>query len=414
MLTISIETARRFILGRQGLWPGRRWKGKSGADKAMRAVEHLQLDPLVVIARSHDLMLHSRVVDYEQDQWSELTYRDRKFFDWGGWLAVRPMDELPHWRVMMRRERDHPHWVRFAREHATAIDEMRQILRKRKTVSNRDFNMKDRTRTNSYRGRKDSSVALYYLWRVGEAMVYRRERFERVYALTEHVAPAHLICESSDAEADHFMIVKSIAWSGITPFKRLTSELQRRISPSELKQHREKMLSDGEIVEIKIDGWKDPHYVLFSDLKSLEDLQRGKTPKAWKPLDTTNDDEALFLSPLDPAIHNRARLKALFNFDYTWEVYVPAPKRKWGYYTLPILWGDSLVARIDTKLERNTNTLIVNGLWLEDKKFGKDEHFAEAFAGGMSRFAGFHDAVKIDARKIEPPLLRKRISQTTR
>ena len=99
MLEISAVTARRYVMGRQGLWPGRRWRGLEGTGTAMRAMEDLQLDPLVVVARAHDLMLHSRVVDYAIDDWATLTYERREFFEWGGWLAVRPMEELPYFRV---------------------------------------------------------------------------------------------------------------------------------------------------------------------------------------------------------------------------------------------------------------------------------------------------------------------------
>ena len=186
-ITIDIDTARRFILGKQGLWPGRRWREPAGAAAAMRAIEYLQLDPLQIIARSQDIMLHSRVLDYTPGLWEEATYGRREFFDWGGWLAVRPMDELPHWRVVMRREHDglagDSRIARMGREHAEAVVEMRQILRERGTVTNRDFAMTTRTRTDSYRGRKDSALALYYLWRTGEVMTHHRERFERVYAL---------------------------------------------------------------------------------------------------------------------------------------------------------------------------------------------------------------------------------------
>lgn len=133
MLTINIDTARRFILGKQGLWPGRRWRGSPGTEQAMRDMEYLQLDPLQIIARSHDITLHSRVLDYTPSLWEEVTYQQRTFFDWGGWLAVRPMDELPYWRVVMRRERDgHPDCDsrvrKTARDHADAIDEMRTLL----------------------------------------------------------------------------------------------------------------------------------------------------------------------------------------------------------------------------------------------------------------------------------------------
>ena len=134
----------------------------------MRAMEHLQLDPLVVIARAQDLALHSRVIGYRPDDWAGLTYDKRRFFDWGGWLAVRPMEELPHWRVLMRRERESPRWRAFAKEHETAIAEMRDVLRDRGAVSNRDFTMSARALVDSYRGRKDSAVALDHLGRMGE------------------------------------------------------------------------------------------------------------------------------------------------------------------------------------------------------------------------------------------------------
>ncbi len=180
MITIDITTARRFILGKQGLWPGRRWRGMPGTDEAMRAMEYLQLDPLRIIARSQDLALHSRVLDYTPGMWEQATYEKRRFFDWGGWLAVRPMDELPYWRRVMLLERDHnPHMQRLAREHGDAIAEIRHVLQERGTVSNRDFDIATRKRTQSYRGRKDSALALYYLWHTGEAMIHHRENFER-------------------------------------------------------------------------------------------------------------------------------------------------------------------------------------------------------------------------------------------
>jgi uncharacterized protein YcaQ len=94
MLTINIDTARRFILGKQGLWPGRRWRGIEGTEQAMRAMAYFQLDPLQIIARSQDIKLHGRVLDYTPGMWEDVAYRQRIFFDWGGWLAVRPIDEF--------------------------------------------------------------------------------------------------------------------------------------------------------------------------------------------------------------------------------------------------------------------------------------------------------------------------------
>ena len=393
MLTIDIDTARRFILGKQGLWPGRRQLGIQGTEQAMRAMEYLQLDPLQIIARSHDITLHSRVLDYFPGMWEDVTYQQRKFFDWGGWLAVRPMDDLPHWRAVMRRERDgepdcDPRIHHMARDHADAIAEMRTILQERGTLNNRDFEMAARTRTQSYRGRKDSALALYYLWRTGEVMTHHRENFERVYALTETVAPAHLIYESDEAEADRFLIKKDISFSGLSRLNRTQDSFFRGVPFGKAKPILEAMLADGDIIEVQVEGWKDVQYALGSDAKTLRDLSAGRIPKAWTPLETTTTEEVVFLAPLDP-VSARGRAKVLFGFDYAWEVYKPEHQRKFGYYTLPILWGDRLVARFDSKLDRTTNTFVILGLWFEDQALGKDEAFAEALARGFARFATF-------------------------
>jgi uncharacterized protein YcaQ len=414
MLIIDIDTARRFILGKQGLWPGRRWRGIKGTEQAMRAMEYLQLDPLQIVARSQDITLHSRVLDYTPGLWEDLAYRQRKFFDWGGWLAVRPMDELPHWRVVMRREHDggpdHDTRIRkMGHEHAAAIVEMRAVLRERGTVSNRDFEMATRTRTQSYRGRKDSALALYYLWRTGEVMTHHRENFERVYALAEKVAPAHLIRESDEDEADRFLIKKDVSFSGLSRMSRTQDSFHRGLPFSKAKPIIEAMLADGDLIEVQVEGWKAVHYALGSDGKVLRDLSAGRVPKAWTPLATTTTEEAVFLAPLDH-VSARGRAKVLFGFDYVWEVYKPQHQRKFGYYTLPVLWGDRLVARFDSKLDRATNTFVILGLWLEDKALGKDETFANALARGLARFISFLGASKLDAKAIREPLLRRRAS----
>jgi uncharacterized protein YcaQ len=414
MLTIDIETARRFILGKQGLWPGRRWRGLKGTERAMRAIEYLQLDPLQIVARSQDITLHSRVLEYKPGMWEDVTYKKRKFFDWGGWLAARPMDELPYWRTVMHRERDGHYGdsrIRgMARDHADAISEMRAILRERGIVSNRDFEMATRTRTQSYRGRKDSALALYYLWRTGEVMTHHRERFERVYALTEQVAPAHLIRESSNAETDRFLIKKEISFSGLSRIKRTSETWQRGEPDRAAKKMLEEMLADGEIIEVKVEGWKALHHALGSDAKILNDLSAGRLPKLWTPLDTTTTEEVVFLAPLDQ-VSARGRAKVLFDFDYVWEVYKPVHQRKFGYYTLPILWGDQLVGRFDSKLDRTTNTFVILGLWLEDKALGKNDVFAEALARGFARFVTFLGASKLNAKAIAEPLLRRRLGK---
>jgi uncharacterized protein YcaQ len=177
------------------------------------------------------------------------------------------------------------------------------------------------------------------------------------------------------------------------------------------KQIFEAILADGDLIEVQVEGWKALHYALGSDTHALLELCAGRVPVAWAPLETNTTDECVFLAPLDP-VSARGRAKILFGFDYVWEVYKPEHQRKFGYYTLPVLWGDRLVARFDSKLDRTTNTCLILGLWLEDKALGKDEAFTEALACGFARFIAFLGASELDADAIRQPLLRQRIGSS--
>lgn len=409
---ISKDVARRFLLGRQGLWPGRRWRSPGGTEPAMRTMENVQLDPLGIVARAQDLALASRVIDYRPEDWATLAYERRRFFEWGGWLALRPMAELPYYRVLMRRSRT---WGRMATlpddfALGPAIEEMRRLLRDGRELSNRSFAMDSRTRVDTYRSRKDSGLALHYLWRVGEAMVTRRERFERVYARAEAVAPARFLAEAPDAEADDFLLLKDVAAAGLARLTGANGTLHRDIRPPEVAAWRARKLADGELIEVAVEGLTQRHVALASDRAALEALAAGRVPRGWPPLDASTAEEATFLSPLDPVIGDRARLRRVFDFDYKWEVYDKVENRRFGYYVLPVLWGDRLVARFDARMDRPTSTLVILGLWLEDEALATDDAFADALARGMTRFLGFLGATTVDVKAVPQRRLRARLA----
>jgi len=419
MIHLEKEIARRFILGKQGLWPGRRWQGVAGTEQAMRGMDYLQLDPLQMIARSHDISLYGRVVDYQPAQWEEVTYAQRKFFDWGGWLATRPMDDWAYWRVVMHRERDgHPDYSsnihKMEQDHHDTIVEMRDILQANGTVSNRDFKANARKRTISYRGRKDSSLALYYLWRTGEVMTHHRENFERVYALAETIIPSTVNLETLDDDTvDRYLFKKEISFSGLARLNRKGDVFLRGVPFSRKQLIIDQLLAEKEIIELQVDGWKGTYYALKTDAPLIDALIAGRIPPEWTPLDTTTVEEVTFLAPLDQ-VSARGRAKDVFDFHYVWEVYKPAAKREYGYYVLPILWGDQLVGRFDSKFDKQTQTLIILGFWLEDDALAKNGDFAIALGLGFKRFIQFLGASQFDGQKMPTTLLKvikKQINQ---
>ena len=139
-------------------------------------------------------------------------------------------------------------------------------------------------------------------------------------------------------------------------------------------------------------------------------MKNGKIPKGWKPKETTTLEEVTFLAPLD-IVSARGRAKKLFGFEYLWEVYKPAHQRRWGYYTLPIVYGDDLVARLDPKLDRTAMTLEIKGFWHEDDAPVKDVDFANALAKGLIRIAKFVGAKKIKIMTIKPLNLQKHVQR---
>jgi uncharacterized protein len=415
-ITISQKTARRFVLGKQGLWPGRRWRGKKGTAQAIRECEAVQLDPLNITARSQDIVLHSRVLDYKPEYLYEVAYKDRQFFDYGGWLAMYPMEELPYWRVHMERRSHDKRIEGFVLNHQELFEQVRAELRARGPLGNRDLDG-NKVGLWNYRGRKDTSLALFDMWLSGELMMHHRDGFSRVYDFRENIAPREFDYVATEKEAEEFFARKAVSFVGLKRKENMRVELnyylRRDYSKAEMVRLIDGWDESGVFAQVQIEGGRDVYLVLSEDIAVLEALENGKIPKGWKPKEMTTLEEVTFLASLD-IVSARGRAKKLFDFDYVWEVYVPAPKRRWGYYVLPILYGDDLVARLDPKLDRKTMTLEIKGFWHEDDAPVKDIEFANALAKGLIRFAKFLGAKKIRTELIRPAGLRKQVETMIR
>lgn len=402
--TISSLTARRYILGQQGLWPGRRWIGQSGVAQALKEIEAIQIDPLNVVGRSHDIVLHSRVLDYQPPQFENVLYIDRLGFDWGGAVFVYPMAELPYWRAVMKRLKHHPQWGIFPQENGELINEVKRELRQRGPLGNRDF--EGRRRVDHYRASKDSGLALYYLWRSGELMTHsRRGNFERVFGFRDQIAPQAVNRIASIKQAERFFARKTLAFMGLMTARAwrlgFAGNIDRTITPMEAQHWLDRLIKSKEFSLVNVAGWKEPAYLLAKDQDLLLNLEAGQIPDQWRPIDTTTEEEVLFLAPLE-IVSARGRAKNLFDgYEYIWEVYKPEHQRRWGYYTLPILYGDRLVARIDPRHDKASNTLVINGLWLDDRSLAKDAAFMRALMRGLTRLLKYLNTEEIDVSQLQ-------------
>ncbi|MBL8101051.1 MAG: YcaQ family DNA glycosylase [Anaerolineales bacterium] len=413
MDSILKQTYRRFLLASQGLWPGRRFEGLPGTESALRQMQALQLDPLTMVARSQDIAMYGRVLNYKPDHLYKMAYEKRKAFDYGGWLMMYPMSDFPYWRLHMRqRKAQGLNYESFKHPPKDLLKFILNELRDRGPLGNRDFEG-TKVKAWSYRGRKETSIALFYLWLSGEVMISNRKGFDRIYDLRERVVPTEYDYEATENETIDFMSRKIIAFLGMIRENRLGTELSyyihKNMPPEDSKKLVHRLVEAGVVSRVALEGSKDGYLVLSSDQPHLSELEAGRIPKVWKPKGPTTEEEVTFLAPLE-IVSARGRAKKVFDFEYLWEVYKPAHLRRWGYYTLPILYGDDLVARLDPKLDRTTMTLHILGFWLEDDA-PNDEAFANALANGLKRFADMIGAKKIDLSGVNPAKLRSHLKK---
>ena len=413
MDSISKKTYRRFLLASQGLWPGRRYQGLTGAEAALRQMQALQLDPLTMVARSQDIAMYGRVLNYKPDLLYKMAYEQRKAFDYGGWLMMYPMHEFPYWRLhMQRRQQQGLRYESFTHPPKEVIKFVLKELKEKGPLGNRDIEG-DAVKAWSYRGRKETSVTLFYLWLIGEVMITNRKGFDRIYDLRERVLPAEYDYAVPVDEAEDFFGKKHIAFMGIARENSwktgLGDFIHRKVTNQEGKQRIERLIEKGEVSRVSVEGFRENFLILNSDQAHLSELEAGRIPKSWKLKGPTTSEEVTFLAPLE-IVSARGRAKRVFDFDYVWEVYKPAHQRKWGYYTLPILYGDDLVARLDPKFDRTTNTLHILGFWLEEDA-PNDGSFVDALANGLKRFADMIGARKIDLSGIRPAKLREHLKK---
>jgi uncharacterized protein YcaQ len=214
---------------------------------------------------------------------------------------------------------------------------------------------------------------------------------------------------ASEEEAIAFFTRKAIAQWGFVDTRRYRAILKvarhQNVSLAAAQAELDALVAAGELAMVDLEQENRRLYYFVADEPLLAALRAGRVPSGWQPLAATTTDEVVFLSPLE-FVTARGRASDLFAFDYIWEIYKPARDRVYGPYTMPVLYGDRPVARIDAKFERQEGTLRINGFWPESW-FEIDDAFTRAFARGLRTFATFLGATSVDTSALHPPALRK-------
>lgn len=390
---------------------------KARLHETIRALGCVQLDTICVVSRSHETVLWSRLGAYDPAVLATLHYPDALVTEyWAHAAAIIPIEHFPYFRHAMdcyREKYEAPD--SWAASNLAIVDEVHERLRENGALAARTFGRPDGPRPEAWEwwGGKPARQALDHLWSRGDIMVARRESgFQRVYDVTERVVPAEFLEHLPD-EAErrrHFTSNALRALGVATP--RWVADYFRNWarphnSPKESLLGLTELANEGLAVPVAVDGITGPVFLDAALLPRLAEIRAGR----GKPTLTT------LLSPFDNLIWYRDRTEALWDFFYRIEVYTPAPKRVYGYYTLPILHRGRLVGRLDPVVDRKNRILTVRSVHLEPG-VKPAEPLAEAIAGALWDFAGFlrADEVLLMAANPEPftPMLAEALNGTGR
>lgn len=347
--TVSLPEARRIALAAQGLARPRPSRPAAMADVARvaRSLGLLQIDSVNVLVRSHYLPLYSRLGPYARDLLDQSAYagRRRRLFEyWGHEASLLPVETQPllRWR-MERARRGVGVWrgvARFGREHPDVCDRLLDEVRERGPLGISDFTGGKR-RKGGWWGWSEGKVALEWLFWTGQVSTHSRRRFERIYDLTERVLPEEVVeaATPEPAEAQKGLMRVASRALGIATERDLRDYF--RLPVADARARLRELVEAGELLPVAVEGWRQPAYL---------------DPAARAP---RRVEAQALLSPFDSLVWERDRTERLFDFHYRLEIYTPAHRRRHGYYVLPFLLGDRLVARVDLKADRVRGTLRV-------------------------------------------------------
>ena len=398
-LDVDRATARRFLVRRHLLAPPRDLPPTIDSVRTVVArVGSLQFDPIDVTGRNHDLVLASRIAGYRRAWTDELLYGERWLYEaYNKGLSLLPTAELPYYRVSWDRAQARHADEAFV-EHAELVTELLERITREGPLSSTDF--ETRAAIDWYwRPTNQVRALLEALAEAGILGLARREGNRRIYDLAERLFPAALLTErrTEDEQRRHKLHSRYRA-HGLLGMTGGQSEiwLGTTVTAAERYGHRDALIEDGSLIPVRVDGVRGERLILAEEWPMLE--AAAQSVSAGSPFATEDGrpDGVAFLAALDPLVWDRDLLRSLFDFDYLWEVYVPATKRKWGYYVLPMLWGDRFVGRIEPRIERRTGILRVLDVWWEpDFEPVLTAGFPEAFVEALLAHAAFLDATRI-------------------
>jgi uncharacterized protein YcaQ len=373
--------------------------GKASVLRTIEELGYIQIDTISVIERAHHHTLWTRLPTYKQNMLDELLAVDRTVFEyWGHAASYLPMKDYRFYLPRMKSYFDPK--SKWERERYEKVSHMLQPVlervRQEGPLTSKAFEPPPGERREGWWDWKPAKIALELLFWRGELMIAERRNFQKVYDLTERVLPAEVdVTVPTDEELGEFLVRRALRAYGLASASEINGHLRAADRPV-ISRALEAMLEGGEVVEIELgEIGNQPYYSLADTLKL--------SPRISKRVS--------LLSPFDNLVINRDRISKLFSFDYVLECYVPAAKRRHGYFVLPILWGTQFVGRLDPKADRKRKELIIHNLYFEPG-FDADRQFLAKLAARIADLAKFNQCETIKLARVTPKQLKVPLKQS--
>jgi uncharacterized protein YcaQ len=394
-IMLSLETARNLFVVKQGLHQRPKVADKATLMNIVRQMGLLQLDTINVVDRSHYLVMLSRAGLFDRADMIALLHPDRDLFQWWAHAACYiPSEDYAYFAPLIEERRvlakDKNWWREQLGENAEAVlAEVLETVRQRGPVSSKDFS-DPRDKRGEWWDYKPAKAALSLLYDGGQIMVDRREKFHIFYDLAERVMPASSQPPTvTIPQYQKWATLRSIGYMGVATDRQVHDYY--RLKKRDARAMLDELLAEKAIVPVQVEGWDDEAYMLTSDIPLAEAIAKGD----HAPQVTT------FLSPFDPIMWNRDRVRDLFEFHYQLEIYVPKVKRKYGYYVLTILHNGRLVGRLDPKVDRKRKTLILHNILLEPNE-PVTKGLLQDLEGAIRELMVFTGCKKLEIGETEP------------
>ena len=357
-MRLTKQQARRFVLAHQGLWPPHGLSGKVGILDYISRVGCIQFDPLNIAGRNPELVLQSRVADFRPSMLQELLYEDRKLLDgWDKMMSIYPADDWPCFQ--RHREAALRQYGADSRPATKILPQVRKAITGRGPLSSIDLDFNQSVDW-AWAPTRMARAALESMYWWGELVVHHKVNTRKFYDFAIHHIPAELLNahdpHKTDAQYQDWHVLRRLGGVGLLWGKSGGAWLS---IPGVKSRQRgvtlRRLAEQGKVVEVGVEGVDGPLYMRAQDKPRLDQALCLDAPSP----------RAAIIAPLDNLLWDRGFVERLFDFEYRWEVYKPVAERRWGYYVLPVLYGDQFIARFEPGRDKKTGALIIKNWWWE-------------------------------------------------